>query len=145
MDNLVFKLKRGLTVIYDGWIEKWTDNVICRGRFWSVTITVDGFQQLSSPSCGMFQDCPITWLETQVQGLLEKYFWNPLPACKRSVMLPTHYSNFSCSASDSERLSLFPNLDYKDLYDTLYEFIPDIKLLTNIGKTFHYTYANFSS
>ena len=38
-----------------------------------------------------------------------------------------------CLDKDGERLSLFPNLDYKDLYDTLYEFIPDIKTVTNPG------------
>ena len=34
---------------------------------------------------------------------------------------------------DEERLSLFPNLDYKDLYDTLYDFIPDMQFVTNPG------------
>ena len=34
---------------------------------------------------------------------------------------------------DEERLSLFPNLDYKDLYDTLYDFIPDMQYVTNPG------------
>ena len=32
---------------------------------------------------------------------------------------------------DSERLSLFPNLDYRGLYDCVYEFIPDLHLVTS--------------
>ena len=32
---------------------------------------------------------------------------------------------------DSERLSLYPNLDYKELYDTLYEFIPDLRIVNS--------------
>ena len=32
---------------------------------------------------------------------------------------------------DSERLSLFPNLDYRGLHDCVYEFIPDLHLVTS--------------
>ena len=32
---------------------------------------------------------------------------------------------------DSERLGLYPNLDYKELYDTLYEFIPDLRIVNS--------------
>ena len=32
---------------------------------------------------------------------------------------------------DSERLSLFPNLDYRGLHDCVYEFIPDLQLVTS--------------
>ena len=32
---------------------------------------------------------------------------------------------------DAERLALYPNLDYKELYDTLYEFIPDLRIVNS--------------
>jgi hypothetical protein len=32
-----------------------------------------------------------------------------------------------------ERLALFPNLDYKELYDTLYEFIPGLRAIPSSG------------
>ena len=36
---------------------------------------------------------------------------------------------------DSERLSLYPNLDYRELYDTLYDFMPDLHLVTSSSYT----------
>ena len=34
---------------------------------------------------------------------------------------------------DVERLALFPNLDSKELYDTLYEFIPGLRAIPSSG------------
>ncbi len=38
-----------------------------------------------------------------------------------------------CVDKDVERLALFPNLDYKELYDTLYEFIPGLRAIPSSG------------
>ena len=36
---------------------------------------------------------------------------------------------------DSERLSLYPILDYRELYNTLYDFMPDLHLVTSSSYT----------
>ena len=57
-----------------------------------------------------------------------------IPSNAKNLNLPWTNCNRHTTRSrelDSERLSLYPNLDYKELYDTLYEFIPDLRIVNS--------------